>query len=171
MKLIPLTQGKFAQVDDCDYDYLMQWKWYLWQSKCQVTEYAVRQKYTPAKNGNQRFQRTIRMHQQLLGLSGRKILVDHKDFNGLNNQVNNTRVATSSQNNAYRRVFGESKYCGVSPKRTKYRGRVYTYYTTSIQLNKKRIYIGTFKSEVDAAIAYDKKAKELHGEFAFLNFP
>jgi len=27
MKLIPLTKGKFAMVDDEDYDFLMQWKW------------------------------------------------------------------------------------------------------------------------------------------------
>jgi hypothetical protein len=28
MKLIPLTQEQFAQVDNWWYDYLMQWKWY-----------------------------------------------------------------------------------------------------------------------------------------------
>jgi len=33
----------------------------------------------------------------------------------------------------------------------------------------KQFYVGSFNDEVEAALAYNEKAKELHGEFAFLN--
>jgi len=58
-----------------------------------------------------------------------------------------------------------SKYKGVCwDKRNKKWG-------VTIQANKKKYHLGYFKDEIDAAKAYDKKAKKLHGQFACLNFP
>ena len=43
MKQIPLTQGKFALVDDEDYEFLMQWKWCTLRIRNKY--YAVRSQY------------------------------------------------------------------------------------------------------------------------------
>jgi hypothetical protein len=93
-------------------------------------------------------------------------IVDHRDRNGLNNTKQNLRLATRSQNNCntmHRR--GSSKYRGVS--REKETGK----WKCKICFNGICIYLGLFEAEEDAARAYDKAAKELHGEFASLNFP
>lgn len=41
---------------------------------------------------------------------------------------------------------------------------------SQIQLNHKTIYIGKFKNELEAALAYDEKAKKLFGQYAKTNF-
>lgn len=88
MQKIPLTQGQYALVDDSDYDYLMQWKWYA--RKGGNTYYAGR----GTKGG-----RIIRMHRQILGLQDTKEpAIDHRDGYGLNNQSINIRVASRSTN-------------------------------------------------------------------------
>jgi len=92
MKEIKLTQGKVALVDDEDFEYLNQYKWYASQG------YAKRR-------GN------IMIHQQLGFYEG-----DHLDGNGLNNQKYNLRFCTSAQNNMNRQKRNncKSKYKGVS---------------------------------------------------------
>lgn len=89
MKLIPLSRGLFAQVDDDMFDYLNQWKWYA--HKHGNTYYARRNDY---KNGKQK---TLRMHNLIINKrSGMQ--TDHRDHNGLNNQRYNLREATTAQN-------------------------------------------------------------------------
>ena len=91
--------------------------------------------------------------------------IDH--INGIrdDNRIINLRSCTMSQNNMNRSSLcgSSSKYKGVSwdPKNNKWISR--------IKLLGKHIWIGRFKDEVDAAKAYNKKASELHGEFAYLN--
>lgn len=142
-----------ALVDDDDYDYLMQWKWYA--NKHRNTFYAKR--FDP--DGN------IRMHRQLLNISDPKITIDHKDHNGLNNQRDNLRVCNSAQNawNKSVRPGGTSLYKGVSFH--KKMGK----YMAAIRRGGSGYYLGYFESQEDAAIAYNKKAVELFGEFAHLN--
>lgn len=163
MKEIPLSQGKVALVDDCDYDYLMQWKWYA--TKGEVTWYAkrsVHNKLTQKKD-------TVCMHRLILGVENPKLYVDHKDHDGLNNTRSNIRVCTPSQNNLNRKKsVGRSKYKGVFfvPIDTRIKK-----WRASIDVNGRRFRLGAFKTEEDAARAYDAKAVELQGEFAYLNFP
>ena len=95
-----------------------------------------------------------------------KILgTDHIDGNPLNNQKSNLRNATKSQNGMNRKSNrnSSSKYKGISwnKQNKKWRGE--------IQKNKKRYGLGYFKSEIEAARAYNKKALELFGEYARLN--
>jgi hypothetical protein len=148
MKEIKLSQGKVAMVDDSDYDYLMKWKWCAQKSK--QTFYAVR-------NPN------IKMHRVIM-CTPEDMQIDHINGNGLDNQKYNLRNCTPNQNrkNRKRRKNGTSKYKGVCY----HRGGI----EASAWANNTKYIIGYFKTEEAAAMAYDEKAKELHGEFANLNF-
>lgn len=159
MKEIQLTQGKVALVDDEDFKRVSQFKWqYL---KVHGMEYAKRGKYELGK------QSTQYMHVFILGeIPGMEI--DHiKPSNSLNNQKSNLRHCTHSENMMNRRLNknGSSQYKGVSWHIINKKWRA------QIQLNKKCIYIGYFTDETEAALAYNKKAVELFGEFARLNIP
>ncbi len=158
MKEIKLTQGKFTMVDDDDFEYLNQWKWYAALFTGAKTYYAVRVDYTNGK-------RTILMHRVILELTDRKVKADHRDHNGLNNQRKNLRSATHSQNikNTCSRKNSTSKFLGVhwEKERNKWKAEI-----TS---NRKTKRIGRFDREIDAAVAYNKAAIEIHGEFANLN--
>ena len=156
MKEIKLTQGFVALVDDEDYKELNQFKWHV--TKIGRTYYAVR------NNRISKGKREIlRMHRIILGVTDRKIKIDHKDNNGLNNQNENLRLASQAQNcrNKVLRIGTSSKYKGVS----KHQGK----YQANIGFNYKLIYLGIYDNEIDAAIAYNNKAAELFGEFAKLN--
>ncbi len=148
MKLIPLTQDKFAQVDDCDYEFLMQWKWFARKKRNQF--YAARG--------------SVYMHRLLMN-NPKGFIVDHKDRNTLNNQKNNLRLATDAQNkaNTSSRPNSTSRYLGVHWNKANKKWKV------EINKNGKNIFIGRFSCEIDAAIAYNEAAKKIHGEFANLN--
>src|SRR6188768_2332166 len=107
MKEIPLTQGKSVMVDDEDFEFLNQWKWYA--SKSNNTFYAHRR---VGKHG-----RFVYMHRLILGIDNisPELFPDHMDRNGLNNQRYNLRIATRSDNNSNRICTGESGYLGVFP--------------------------------------------------------
>ncbi len=94
------------------------------------------------------------------------MVVDHIDSNGLNNRRTNLRVCTLLQNSYNRKTIkASSQYKGVRWNKRKKR------WVSSISPNGKFILIGYFKDELTAAKAYDEKAKEFFGEFAYLNFP
>lgn len=93
MKLISLTRGLFAKVDDADFDWLNQWKW---QANCiSGVWYAKRGSWNPQKRNND----TVMMHSLIAGKGA-----DHRDGDGLNNQRTNLRPANKSQNAMNSRV-------------------------------------------------------------------
>jgi hypothetical protein len=160
MKEIALTQGKFALVDDEDFDFLNQWKWCA--VKARHTFYAVR-----SMPGINRKQINVFMHRQILNITDSKIQGDHLDGDGLNNQRKNLRACTKDENNRNKRIDRRSTtgYKGVV--KIKKNG----YYRASIMNNKKRKHLGIFKTPESAALAYDEAAKKYYGEFARLNLP
>jgi len=160
MKQIPLTQNQFAIVDDEDFEFLNQWKWYALFDKNTQGFYARRNDYTGNKHTS------IRMHRIVFNINDPKIIVDHIDGNTLNNCRSNLRVSTVSQNNSNRKPKwnSTSKYLGV------HRSNNCRRWVAQISKNQKKIYLGIYKIEEDAANAYDLRAIELHGEFANLNF-
>lgn len=157
MKQIPLSKGKFALVDDEDYEYLMQWIWFCKVDK-RGREYAVRN----CSDGGKRT--TLPMHRVIMNTPD-GMETDHRYGDGLNNQRYNLRICTKNQNqhNQTPRSNTRSKYKGVDFHKpsNKWRAR--------IMLNKRHIQIGMFESEVDAAQAYNFAATEHHGDFAHLN--
>ena len=108
----------------------------------------------------------IFMHREILGLldsKKRTVFVDHEDYDTLNNQRFNLRKSSNAQNQMNKIPRGKSKYLGVWYNR----GSI----VSKIRINKKQVTIGQgFKTEEDAARAYDEMAKKHHGEFANLNF-
>lgn len=149
MKEIKLTKGLFTQVDDDDYGWLNQYRWYA---------HKVKGEFYAATRMKGIF---IYMHRFIMNTPN-KLDTDHWDHKKLNNQRYNLRICTTSQNLMNIIPRGSSKYLGVSI----YHG----YIRTEISKLGERYYLGSFKTEIAAAMAYDKKAKELFGEFANLNF-
>lgn len=149
MKTINLTQEKYAYVDDEDFDYYSQWKWYY-----SASGYAVR-----SKNGHQVF-----LHREIAN-TPKGYKTDHIDRNKLNNTRENLRTCTDSQNqaNTTKKSTNTSGYKGVSLN--KQTGR----WTAQITVGRKRIHIGYFDFPEDAAQAYNYQAEFYFGEFAELN--
>lgn len=169
MKQIPLTQGKFAIVDDEDYEYLNQWKWYAQKTPTDNYYYS-----TAIVDG-----RSITMHRLIMNASKGQ-LVDHKDRDGLNNQKSNLRLCTPSENqmNKIGKRNSSSKYKGVSLVKQKRRSllkdgsikeRVYISWQSVININGKNKTLGRFKDEIQAALVYNHASKKHYGEFARLN--
>ena len=153
-KRIPLTQGQFTIVDDADFDWLNQWKWYA--ARATSTYYAVRKESETDKS--------IRMHRLLLNPPP-GIESDHINGDGLDNRRSNLRLCTRSQNNANRRKFSlcSSRYKGVSWQKR------YRNWRARIWISGKEKQLGLFDDEQKAARAYNRAAIALFGEFARLN--
>lgn len=84
---------------------------------------------------------------------GRKLVVDHKDGNKLNNRIDNLQVLTNRQNI----VKG---FCNQKNKKSPYTGVTFDkkkkWWRARIGVNGKRIHLGVFKSDVQAGLAYQK---------------
>jgi hypothetical protein len=154
-RTITLTQGKAAIVDDVDYDRLAHLRWYA--DKVRNIWYARH-----ARTGAER-QRSFLMHRLILGAPA-GMEVDHRNGDGLDNRRANLRLCTRAQNSWNRHALprGASRFTGVCMSRLRWRAR--------ISCGNERTNIGDFSREVDAAIAYDEKCRELRGEFARPNF-
>lgn len=149
MKLIPLTKGRFATVDDEDYQWLNQWKWH-----CESLGYAVR-RYTLNDY------KIVRMHRLIMN-TPKGMECDHINGNKLDNRKVNLRNCSHQENarNQHKYKVRSSKYKGVSQCIREGKWQVYV----------GRQFIGYFENERWAAMAYDINAKALFGEFAHTNF-
>lgn len=152
MKKIETCNGKIILVDDKDFKRVSRYTWY---ATCQRGRkwYAIRVTY---------------LHRFILGES--KIIgkqVDHINGNGLDVRRKNLRPATRSQNmmnTPKMNMKTSSKFKGVCWNKKK--GK----WQSGIKTNGVNIVIGIFEDEIEAAKAYDKRAKMLFGDYAFLNF-
>ena len=154
MKEIKLTQGKVTLVDDEDYEYLNQWKWCIVKGN---------------NNYNYAYNYKLGLMHRFILRTPQKLMTDHKDHDGLNNQRNNLRICTNGQNQMNKKSCGKSKYLGVWYITHKRKDKKYTYIISMIVIEGKQIYLGQFKTEEDAALAYNEAAIKYHGEFANLN--
>lgn len=151
MHLIQLTQGYESMVSDEDFLYLMNFKWHI--RKLEKLRYAETSGGALPKNRG----KVVLMHQLIARRIGWSSMTDHIDGNGLNNQRENLRPCNHQQNMANRSKQSNtaSIYKGVFPRTIKYKDSVYKYYVASITINRKQIYLGCYKSELEAAKAYN----------------
>jgi hypothetical protein len=161
VKEIPLTQGKVALVSDGDFERVSKLKWHAIRHDVQstVTWYAGTT-YNRNQNGNRKVW-VVRMHNFILGVKG----IDHRDGDGLNNQRENLRRCSQSENCRNRTVQSHSSvFKGVSFNKIQQK------WTAQIGTKPGVIkHLGTFSVEEWAAIAYDLEAEKVFGEFARTN--
>lgn len=152
MKTITTTCGRAVIVNDDDYNRLASFQWYF--GRYRGREYAFAR-----PDGR----KTIYMHTMLLG-KVRGFEIDHRNGNGLDNRRENLRHVTPAQNQAnQRRTRGRSKFKGVTwdSIMNRWAARIYP------AGKSKRL--GRFKTEIEAAKAYDAAAVEVWGEYAATN--
>lgn len=156
-KTIELTRGMSAIVDDEDYEWINKWKW-----QCSTRGYAIRNTNVIDAGGKKKTV-SIHMHRIIAETPQGKI-TDHINGNQLDNRRCNLRVCSSSQNQANKNAIS-GNYKGVTWWK-KGDG-----WEANICHEGDQMCLGYYKSEIDAAIAYDKAATRLFGEYARLNFP
>ncbi len=159
MKTIKLTQGKFAFIDDEDFERVSKYKWYAVKNKKQF--YVKRGE----NMGNNKIKH-YSLHHEIMGKIPKGFTnIDHIDRNPLNNQKSNLRFCTFSQNmqNRRKQSNNSSGYNGVTWHKKSQKWRAET------RFNKKHISLGLYVNIKDAAKAYNKFALEHHKEFAVLN--
>jgi hypothetical protein len=150
MKTITLTQNQVAIIDDEDFERVGS---ILWRAqKGSKTWYAI--------NSNIGY-----LHRYIMN-APEGMEIDHKDKNGLNCTRDNMRLATVQQNRQYAEMPQTENGSG-------FRGVIQSrgLWLASITQHKRRKFLGRFETKEEAALAYDRAARELHGEFAVLNFP
>ncbi len=156
-----MAQPQYAKVGPADYKRLREYEWFAQKGK--NCFYAVRRARGP--KGSKLA--TIYMHRELIDV-GDGLLIDHVNQDSMDNRRANLRGATRAQNIRNRKKFSTSsvsKYKGIYRYKDKKR------WIARIMFERKRIHLGIFRNEIDAAKAYDRAAIKYHGEFASLNFP
>ena len=104
----------------------------------------------------------INMHREVIH-APKGVMTDHINLNTLDNRRSNLRLATHSDNAHNTRLprNNTTGYRGVSKHSNNY--------VAHINKDNKYHYLGYFSDPKEAALAYNKAAIELHGEFASLN--
>jgi hypothetical protein len=161
MKLLSLTNTTIKiMLDDIDYFNASRFKWCI---KYSQTGLRVESTAWLSKG------KAVNITNFIMDKYG--VIFDHIDFNQLNDQRNNLREATYSQNNIHTHKIEKARDCsstykGVSWNKARKKWKV------AIRPNKKiRLHLGYFVDEIEAAKVYDEAANRHHGEFAVLNFP
>lgn len=162
---ISVSRGKYtALIDDEDYALVSQYKWRAYKGGDpgkNGTVYAIA--HTPMVNGKRS---SVIMH-RLIMKAPKGVLVDHRDFYGLNNQKQNLRIASDEQNGQHKQKQSNtsSRFKGVSLDKR------HGTWKCQINIDGVLVWLGQFQSELAAAQAYDEAATKHHGEFAVLNLP
>lgn len=161
MKKIPLTQGKFALVDDEDFERVNAFKWYLGNLHGKL--YALHCRWNSKTNKKE----TIYLHRVVLQCR-KSQSIDHISGDGLDNRRVNLRKCRHGLNvrNRLKSKNNTSGFKGVGWWHN--RGR-WGKFVSSIRHRGKLIFLGSFQSAMEAAKAYDRAAIRFHGAYAKTN--
>jgi hypothetical protein len=160
MKTISLTKGRIALVDDSDYLWLSSYRW------CYSSDgYAVNYYWDAHGTKRKRTMHRLVMAEILGHPVPRELQVDHINHNRTDNRRENLRLATRSQNQAYKglQINNTSGYKGVIWHQNAWEAR--------IRYEGRKLYLGRYSDPIDAALVYDGAARVLYGDFAGVNFP
>lgn len=152
---IRCSSGKYALIDPEDYEYLSKFNWN------DYTGYP--RTFRRRKSENNKLIGTS-MHALILK-APKGLAIDHINGNTLDNRKKNLRIVTSQQNGCNRKL-GSNNTTGYKGVTYHKRDRLYQ---SSIKIKGKRQYLGWFKTAEEAANAYNKASKILHGEFGRIN--
>lgn len=150
-KILFKKPDQYAIVDDDDYEMLSKYKWHNNRGY----------PYTEALIDGQK--KKLGMHRMVMGVkNGDKVQVDHINHTPHDNRKSNLRICTHAENVRNRKVIkSKTGYKGVWKHGKKFAAEVVH--------NGKRMYLGCYTTPEEAAKAYNRVAKEYHGEFAYLN--
>lgn len=154
MKIIKLTQNQVALVDDEDYEYLSQWKWFAHYIKDTDSYYARRMEG--------KFPSRYMVHMSRVVVhTPDDMKCDHINHNTLDNRKQNLRNATISQNNTNARIYKNNKLG------EKHIIQYYSKFRVQIYKDKKRVICETFDSLEQAKKFRDAILPKVHGEFFY----
>jgi hypothetical protein len=148
-------------VDPADYYRLRKYEW----AAQTIGKSCYARRYTAG--GKRSRGSLVYLHQEIIKVPD-GMVADHINHDGMDNRSANLRAATRAQNMRNRKKYARtcsSRYKGV------HWYKQYSKWTAKIRFDNKRIFLGYFEDEVEAARAYDRAAMKYHGEFASLNFP
>lgn len=151
-----IVSGKTVIVDDEDFEFVSKKKWHLVSGKSSTHVF----EYFKVGRGRP-------LSRILLNVVSKKLVVDHINGNTFDNRRANLRICTPAENSRNRKVQKNNKVGFKGVFEVRQSGK----FQAVIYAGGERHYLGQFDCPFRAARAYDAKAKELHGEFASLNFP
>jgi hypothetical protein len=154
MKMLQLTKGYSAIVDDSIFDKVLPYNWQAYVGCWGV--YARRYRRLSDAPGSF----SISLHNVILPPTD-GLLVDHINGNSLDNRASNLRLVTVSQNTQNTRLRADN----TSGHRGVYLDRRRNSWSAEIHANGKKYFLGCFGTLEAAAAVYEEAAKELHGEF------
>jgi hypothetical protein len=156
MTIIVISKGLHTAVDDDVLDLFSTLKWQAMYDSHTKKYYARCHQRIDGKD------KTVLIHRIIMGAKKGEI-VDHINGNTLDNRRQNLRICTNAENCRNKKIHSDNQngFKGIRKHKNFWQAKVTKDY--------KDYYAGSFKTPLEAAIAYNKKAKELFGEFAKLN--